>query len=257
MHAMKGLDELRYQRSIDRIERWATGDQYVVKVGAGVLTQNVADGGLEPPPDAVALDRPSHLLADGKAEPRRLLRAAAPLRLQDERGRCPACTAAHAQEVRPPLEGLQPATGAHIPLGPGHVPPTEASLRRTGACGPWRADAPGPDGLRRSPCACGTRGGACERACSADRCASHLVSVSALILEKGSDPSRLRAQLHAGGGGEGSDPSQSHLRWCSPAEELAGIAGAYRVRPTSSQSGGRPDGAAARNQFCSRRVTCA
>src|SRR5262245_43830155 len=105
MHAMKGLDELRYQRSIDRIERWAAGDQYVVKVPAGVLTQNVADRRLEAPPDAVALDRPSHLLADSKAEPRRRLRAAAALRLQDKGGRCPACTAAHAQKVRPPLEG--------------------------------------------------------------------------------------------------------------------------------------------------------
>jgi hypothetical protein len=77
--------------------------------------------------------------------------------------------------------------------------------------------------------------------------ALHVSSPYPPDLPRGSDPSRPRSQPKSSGGGEGSDPRHPGTAtvnipdtgWCHPAAELAGIAGAYRVAPTPSQSGRR------------------
>ncbi len=51
-----------------------------------------------------------------------------------------------------------------------------ASLRPTGACGPWRGGWPGPCGRPRSTCGSGSRGGASGRASRAGRYASRRIS---------------------------------------------------------------------------------
>src|SRR3546814_2064662 len=57
------------------------------------------------------------------------------------------------------------------------------TARRKGACGPWRADGQERDARQRFPCVRGTRGGACEPAHWADRCASRLNSNIRLNIE--------------------------------------------------------------------------
>jgi hypothetical protein len=163
-----------------------------------------------------------------------------------------------------------------LPWGPAisHHGSHSASLMPTAACDPWHAAAPGCAGRRPSPCACGTRGGVCERACSAGKCASRLVSVPP-DLPWGRSPWHPRSQLQSTEEARAPPPRHPlvweelgfHGRypdtgWCHPAAELAGIAGAYRVAPTPSQSGrrvwlGSGSGLADGNQFCSRRLTCA
>jgi hypothetical protein len=74
--------------------------------------------------------------------------------------------------------------------------------------------------------------------------ALHVSSPYPPDLSRGSDPSRPRSQPKSSGGGEGSGPRHPgtvtvnipDTGWCHPAAELAGIAGAYRVAPTPSQS---------------------
>ena len=161
VHAFEGVAEVRHQRSKRRIERRAAGDQYVVIVGARLIGQNVAYRGLEAPPDAIALHSPSDLLADGEAEPSPFRQSAAPPRLQDEGGRCPSRAGPNAKELGSPPECRQP--GDTLPLATGHGA-TTASLTPTAACAPWHAGATGSSDRRPSPCACETRGGACERA---------------------------------------------------------------------------------------------
>jgi hypothetical protein len=56
------------------------------------------------------------------------------------------------------------------------MPSSVAGFKPRGACGPSRAGARESGGRRQFPCACGSHGAACERPCSADKCASRLVS---------------------------------------------------------------------------------
>ncbi len=104
-----------------------------------------------------------------------------------------------------PALGPVPATGGTWdPIGDrtgcwagGSAMRHDGRLRPTGACAPWPGGAPGCGGLRRSACACESRGGACGPAGSVDRCASRLLSrVEALGLHAlGNRPeSRYRAR---------------------------------------------------------------
>ena len=135
MHAVEGVDEIRYQRGKSRIERWPAGDQYVVIVGARPIGHNVAYRGLEATLDAIALHRPSDLPADGEAEPGPGRLAAAPLRLQNERARRAARAAANAQELRPPPECRKSASRLPVGCGPvgyhvlPRLPPRRTSRR--------------------------------------------------------------------------------------------------------------------------------
>ncbi len=98
--------------------------------------------------------------------------------------------------------------------------PSVAGLKPTDACGPLRAGAPEPCGRQPFPCACGSHGAACERPCSADKYASRLVSVFKLGPEPLENTAARRWKTRPRG----------------PADDLAGIVGAYRVALTSSQS---------------------
>jgi hypothetical protein len=95
-----------------------------------------------------------------------------------------------------PLQGRKaPARRcAGLSLDGGHAPP-DAALTPTGACAPWPAAAPRPCARRASACACGTRDGACARACSADRSVSHPApssgNSSTSPIDAGSDGSRI------------------------------------------------------------------
>ena len=98
------------------------------------------------------------------------------LGLEHERRRRPARALAHPQELCAPLQGSSRLASRSLlrsrVLWPLPVHRRRHALRRTGACGPSRAVAPRPRGRPWSPCACGTHGGACARACSADRSVS-------------------------------------------------------------------------------------
>ncbi len=97
---------------------------------------------------------------------------------------------------------------------------TAGSVRRRGACGPWRDGSPGPCGLRVSPCGHESRAGAYGPAWTVDTCASRRRSPGRQVRIRDDYSGWSRAR------------PRPHVR---PAEQAA-----YRVRSGHGQSSEHP-----------------
>ena len=204
-----------------------------------MLRQNVADRRLEAPLDAIALHRASHLLADGKAEPRHLVPATVPLRRFPSRtnaGVAQRAPAANAQELGPPLErrklsAQDRAPAAVLRRGVGHAPPRgDASSRQTLAAL-----------------------GAAARQDAASSCSLHALAKPVAPLAN--EPARLVGALHFSSpvsrrryrdvldamGTRPESTSRGRAAMCGSAAEPAELQALIGGGRTSSQSRSQPD----------------
>src|SRR5581483_11475395 len=106
VHASEGLHEVGLQGGEVRRQRRAPRDHDVVEITARMAGRHAAHGGLEAPPDAIALDRLADLPRDGETEARSggQLRPALPaarLALEHEGRPRPSCTLANPLKFRP------------------------------------------------------------------------------------------------------------------------------------------------------------
>ena len=137
-------------------------NQHIVVLPDGRYGQNLLGCSTQPAPHPVSLDCITDPAAHGQAITRETVPGVVVRRLrghlQDDTGhRAFSAVRRDPPELTTGLQALEHSSGA---------------VRRTGACGPWRAVGRESGGLQRSACAHGTRAGACARERWVEMCVS-------------------------------------------------------------------------------------
>ena len=166
--------EIGNEGVIRPVDRARTRDKHIIGSRPSLTQQSRRHHAAQPPLRPVTGYRVTDLSARSKPDanqrgPPRSLRP--PRRLQNQPGpNRPAASGSDTQEIGPGLERYKP-TGCRIPGCVDWVG-RDQRFKRIDVYGPWPAAPPKLCGPPPSPCVPGIRGGACERGCWADKCAS-------------------------------------------------------------------------------------